>query len=413
MCGVAGIIRDRTADLPAGVMGKMLAAISHRGPDDEGMVFLSHEVRRWRVCSETEAHWSVALGSRRLSILDLSSGGHMPMTYREQLWIVYNGEVYNFVELRTELKKLGYSFRSSSDTEVILAAYSAWGTECFARFRGMWGLIIFDNQCNEVILCRDRLGIKPLYFWQGAGQIVIASEIKQFHWLPGFIPRLNIASAVEYLQTGYEEPERSFFRDVQVVPAGCWLRIPLNTLVPSTPVSYWFPERVAMMVTDADEAGKLFVDKLRESVRLHLRSDVPVGCALSGGMDSSAIAALVDACRDERDIPLHTFSCIFPGDTLNEQEYVEAMLAHIHAQPHYVTPQVGHFLNELDTFLYMHDEPVGSLSVYASYCIARLMREAGISVTLNGQGGDELLAGYWQSYFLHLRALARQGHIFL
>ncbi len=412
MCGVAGIIRGRTADVPVGVIGKMLAAISHRGPDDEGVVFLSREVEQWRVCAETEAHWSVALGSRRLSILDLSSSGHMPMTYREQLWIAYNGEVYNFVELRTELEKLGYSFRSSSDTEVILAAYSAWGTECFARFRGMWGLIIFDNQRNEVILCRDRLGIKPLYFWQGAGQIVIASEIKQFHRFPGFIPHLNMASTVEYLQTGYEEPERSFFRDVQVVPAGCWLRIPLSTLVPSTPVSYWFPERVAIMVTDADEAGKLFVNKLRESVRLHLRSDVPVGCALSGGMDSSAIAALVNECRNGQDAPLHTFSCVFPGDALNEQEYVEAMLAHIHAQPHYVIPCAEHFLSELDTFLYIHDEPVGSLSVYASYCIARLMREAGIPVTLNGQGGDELFAGYWQSYFLHLRALAGQGHIF-
>src|SRR5262249_7553512 len=153
-------------------------------------------------------------GSRRLSILDLSHAGHMPMNYQNAFWIVYNGEVYNFIEIRMELAKLGHTFRSSSDTEVILAAYAEWGADCFARFRGMWGLVILDALRNEIVLCRDRLGIKPLYMWQSPGMVAVASEIKQFLRLPGFTPHLNPTVAAEYLRTGYEEQDKSFFRDI-------------------------------------------------------------------------------------------------------------------------------------------------------------------------------------------------------
>jgi asparagine synthase (glutamine-hydrolysing) len=412
MCGIVSILKNPAKDISPGTAAKMTAEVSHRGPDDEGVLFLSTDsAGNWQPGSEDAAGWSVALGSRRLSIQDLSVAGHMPMVYRGRFWAVHNGEVYNFIEIRAELEKLGHTFRSLSDTEVILAAYAEWGSDCFAHFRGMWGLVIFDGVRNEAILCRDRLGMKPLYLWQGPEIFAVASEIKQFLHIPGFTPRLNPTTAAEYLQTGYEDPDRSFFRDVQALPAGSWLRIPLNTLVPSTPEQYWFPERVQVAVTVVEEASQLFANKLRESVRFHLRSDVPVGSALSGGMDSSAIAMLVNELKDNQDFPLHTFTSIFPGEKIDEQEYADAVVSHIRAIPHYLTPNPAMFLTELDSFIRTHDEPVGTLSVYASYCIARLTRETGIPVTLNGQGGDEILSGYWQSYFMHLRMLAKQGHL--
>ncbi len=413
MCGIATILRKPTTYLSPCTVGSMTRDICHRGPDDEGILFLSSTCDKgWRACDCGEDEWTVAIGSRRLAILDLSSAGHMPMAYQDRFWITYNGEVYNFIEIRAELGKLGHTFRSSSDTEVILAAYAEWGPASFERFRGMWGFVLFDSTRNEVILCRDRLGIKPLYLWRGPGVVAIASELKQFLHIPGFIPRINSAAATEYLQTGYEDDSRSFFRDVCPIPAGTWLSIPLDTLIPSLPTSYWHPERVQVSVTRVEEASQIFADKLRECIKLHLRSDVPVGCALSGGLDSSAIALLVNALKGEQDYPLHTFTSTFPGDKTDEREYVDEVVANIRAVPHYITPNPATFLKELDDFIYIHDEPVGGLSIYAGYCIARLTREAGIPVTLNGQGCDEILSGYWQSYFFHLRQLGRHGHIF-
>jgi asparagine synthase (glutamine-hydrolysing) len=412
MCGITAILKKSTTYMPPDIVGRMNTDISHRGPDDEGILFLTTNADKvWQTCPDAEGKWSVVLGSRRLSILDLSSAGHMPMVYQNRYWITYNGEVYNFIEIRAELVRLGHTFRSSSDTEVILVAYAEWGPASFERFRGMWGLVVFDSLREEVILCRDRLGIKPLYLWEGPDVVAIASEIKQFLHLPGFIPRINLTAATEYLYTGYEDPGRSFFAGVYSLPAGSWLSIPLNNLSPRTPVSYWYPESIQVSVTNIGEASRLFSEKLRECISIHLRSDVPVGCALSGGLDSSTIAILVNELHNGQNTPLHTFTSTFKGDKTDEREYVEAVISCIKAVPHYVTPDPTTFLEELDSFLRFHDEPVGSLSIYAGYCIARLTREACVPVTLNGQGGDEILSGYWQSYFMHLRELGRRGQI--
>jgi asparagine synthase (glutamine-hydrolysing) len=412
VCGVVAILRDSTVEVPAGVVARMCDDVCHRGPDDAGIVcFAPTHDGGWQPQSEEAPGWTVALGSRRLSILDLSTAGHMPMAYAGHLWTVYNGELYNYVELRSELERLGHGFRSASDTEVLLAAYAQWGPECFARFRGMWGVVLFDSRRGEVVLCRDRLGIKPLYLWRRHGLVAVVSEVKQLLRLPAFVPRLERSTAAEYLRTGYEDPSRSFFRDVRPIPPGTWLRIPVTTLAPGTSHSYWQPERVRPRIDDPDEAGRLFADKLAESVRLHLRSDVPVGCALSGGLDSSAIAVLAHRQRTAGSSPLHTFTCTFPGYAHDERGFAETVVGGIRATPHYVTPTPDMFLADLSAFVRVHDEPVGHLSVYASYCLARLMRAEGVPVTLNGQGGDEILSGYWQSYFLRLRALARQWQV--
>jgi asparagine synthase (glutamine-hydrolysing) len=405
MCGIAAIFKLAEVPCPAAVLDHMRDEVAYRGPDDKGSAFFRRGKTFWASVPASSSAWDVGLGHRRLSILDLSFTGHQPMVYRDKFWIVYNGEIYNFPELRAELARVGHTFRSSSDTEVILAAYAEWGTACFKRFRGMWGLVILDCLRNEVILCRDRLGIKPIYLWEGDGLIAVASEIKQFRHIPGFTARVDSDVAAEYLRTGYEDPRQSFFQGVQPVEAGCWLTIPLDTLKPSPAEGYWHPERVQAQVTSAQEAAQLFTDKVRECVAINLRSDVPVGCALSGGLDSSSIAVLIDELKNGHSDPLHTFTSTFPGEAIDEREYVDAVLDKIHAEPHFVTPDSNAFLQDLDRFVWVHDEPMGRLAQYAGYCVARLTRQAGVPVTLNGQGGDEIFAGYWQSYFLYLREL--------
>ncbi len=412
MCGITALFKALNVDISAEVVEKMTANIYHRGPNDGGTAFFAQDDENyWQPSLHPSPEWRSALGSRRLSIQDVSQAGHMPMHYQNRFWIVYNGEVYNFVEIRTELERLGHIFHSSSDTEVILAAYAEWGTESFARFRGMWGLVLVDCVRGEAILCRDRLGIKPLYVWQRSGMMAVVSEIKQLRHIPEIAFRMNTTTVSEYLRTGYEATDRSFFLDVQPVPAGTWIKVSLDRLVSTPPQEYWHPEQIGVSVTDAREAGLLFARKMRECIKIHLRSDVPIGYALSGGIDSSTIALLVHELQKDNSQSFHTFTATFPGDAIDERAYVDTVLSRMPATPHFVTPDPTTFLEEMNDFLCTHDEPVGSLSVYAGYCIARLTRQAQVPVTLNGQGGDEILSGYWQSYFFYLRRLAQHGQL--
>ncbi|MCG3174837.1 MAG: Asparagine synthetase [glutamine-hydrolyzing] 1 [Myxococcota bacterium] len=408
MCGITGIVRSAGGQVSAETLKAMTDVIAHRGPDDSGLAWFRSDGG----AVGGDGDWSVALGHRRLSILDLSPAGHQPMTRDGKVWITYNGEVYNFVELRGELEKAGHEFKSQSDTEVILAAYAQWGTSCFRRFRGMWGMMIADFHKRKVILCRDRIGIKPLYYWKYQGSVFVASEIKQFSKIPAFRARVNPQAAAEYLGQGYENPVRSLFDTVETVPGGCWIEMDVAAPSPriSAPQSYWEPERVSVSVTDANEASRLFLDKFRESVALHLRSDVPVGCALSGGLDSSSIAALVHELNGPQGA-LHCFSTIYPGDKADEREFIDAALSGIRAEPHMVSPRPGEFLRDLDLLLWHQDEPIGSASIYNGFRLSRMTREAGVPVTLNGQGGDEILGGYYQSFLMYLRAAIRRKQL--
>ena len=214
----------------------------------------------------------------------------------------------------------------------------------------------------------------------------------------------------EYLATGYEDQTRSFFSGVAPVPPGTYLTLSVSGEALSSPRPYWWPERVETSVYDATQASKAFAAKLDECVRIHLRSDVPVGCALSGGLDSSAVAVIVYS-QGGGATDLHTFTSTCAGDPPDERKYVEAVLDGIRAAPHFVTPSAQGFLNDLDDFVWHHDEPVGSLSMYAGYCVARATRVANVAVALNGEGGDEILSGYWQSYFLYLRELGLRGRV--
>jgi asparagine synthase (glutamine-hydrolysing) len=397
MCGVAALLRTPRGHAHRDVLAAMIRLVAHRGPDGEGLTL--HDGRGDLV---EGGDWRVGLAHRRLSILDLSPAGAQPMQ-RGRLWISFNGEIYNHVELRAELEREGATFRSHSDTEVILGAYERWGTDCFRRMKGMWGIVLVDGAARRVVASRDRLGIKPLYVAERDGTIAFVSEPKQ---LAPFLGRLSPhAPAVQaYLATGYEDQRASMLEGVTPLPPATWRAWSLDSGDIAGEGAYWEPERIVPVTADPDEAGVAFAAALRRSVHEHLRSDVPVGCALSGGLDSSAIAALV---ARESDAELHTFTATFPGEAIDERGHVDAVLATIRAVPHFVTPTAEGFLGELDRFVWHHDEPVGSLSQYAAWCIARLTRAEGVPVTLNGQGGDEVLGGYWQSYFAFLRTLAR------
>ncbi|MBX7117269.1 MAG: asparagine synthase (glutamine-hydrolyzing) [Myxococcaceae bacterium] len=402
MCGIAAVIQTRAGTLPLGALGQMVSDVQHRGPDGEGTVFLSASMQEMAEAPDAR----VGLGHRRLSIIDLSDAARQPMR-RGQLWLTYNGELYNFVELRAELEKTGAKFETHSDTEVILAAYEAWGTRCFERFKGMWGLVLVDGARRQAIVSRDRLGIKPLYIHAQDGWVAFSSEIKQ---LKRVNPRLkpNTDALTSYLATGYEDQSRTFFAQVAPLPPGTWAAYSLDTAQKADAGSYWHPERVQPIVDDADEAAHALLAALRLSVKQHLRSDVPVGCALSGGLDSSAVAALTHELEPKA---LKTFTATFPGLPIDEQGWARQIVPVVNAQAHYVTPTAEGFLEDLDRFVWLHDEPVGHLSQYAAWCVARLTREQKVPVTLNGQGGDEVLSGYWQSYLMHLMTLGRQARV--
>jgi asparagine synthase (glutamine-hydrolysing) len=403
----AGLDKRKDLARPLSLAGKMGDTVAHRGPDGAGIVGLEGD-RLIRAAESTD--WQVALAHRRLSIIDPGPAGAQPMVYRDRYWLTYNGEVYNYVELRAELERLGHVFRTRGDAEVVLAGFAEWGPRCFERLRGMWGLVLLDAQRGTVVLSRDRLGMKPLYLWQSDEIVAVVSEIKQLTVVPGFRARPMEQAVTEYLATGYEDPTRSFFSGVDPVPPGTYLTLSIGGETLSPPQPYWWPEQIETSVYDAARASEAFAAKLAECVRLHLRSDVPVGCALSGGLDSSAIAVLVHS-HGGGAADFHTFTSTCVGDPTDEREYVEAVLDAIRAAPHFVTPSTQGFLDDLDDFVWHHDEPVSSLSMYAGYCVARATHAANIPVTLNGEGGDEILSAYWQSYFLYLRELGLRGRV--
>jgi asparagine synthase (glutamine-hydrolysing) len=410
MCGIAGVIKRQDFLCSTQVLDRMRDHVSHRGPNGKGSSFFSRAHGSLAPCKPSGDDWEVGIGNRRLSILDTSSAGSQPMHYGDYYWTTFNGEIYNYIELRHELKLAGHHFTSGCDTEVILKAYAEWGTDCFARFRGMWGVIIVDLLRDEAIVSRDRLGIKPVYLWRTGQMVAIASEIKQLLALPGFRPTVNTAVASEYLSSGYENDAETFFSGVTPLPTATWIRVSLKTLAEIERQEYWKLRRIPIAVEDAHHATELFKYQFERSLRIHLRSDVPLGCSLSGGLDSSAIAVKGADLIGESN-RLKTFTAAFPRFKHNEAGYADMVNTAVRGQSHISHPSPRGFLEDLDRFTWIHDEPVGSLSVYAGYCVARNMQSAGIPVSLSGQGGDEVLGGYWQSYALHLKDLATSGRL--
>lgn len=409
MCGICGWLSrspsSNGVDLQSLVAMNQLAA--HRGPDGEAYwlyngttptgEWFSHNVQQ-----NLQQRGLLGLAHRRLAIIDLSDDGLQPMPSADKRhWIVFNGEIYNYLELRAALQALGHIFHTESDTEVILAAYRQWGTDCFNRFNGMWGLAIVDLQKRVLILSRDRLGVKPLYYWQTGQSFAFASEIKQFLGLPGFDRQANLDALLEYIDSGYEIPPETFFQHIKAFPPASFAEIRLDAIAEPQPERFWKVEALvptAVSPSLAEELRFLFAD----AVRLRLRSDVPVGVCLSGGLDSSLIYGQIQRLRADPGAT-HAFSASYHEKQFDESPFVEMVLRKHGGQVHYAFPSAQAFLDDFAAFIYQHDEPPAAISQYAAWAVMRLARQHGVPVLLNGQGGDELFSGYWPAYYLYLR----------
>ena len=407
MCGIFGFAGSPDRQL----LGRMAAAIVHRGPDDAGAF-------------ETP---SVSLGHRRLSIID-REGGHQPVANEDEtVWLVYNGEVYNYRELRAELEAAGHTFRTHCDSEVIVHAYEEWGAACAARFNGMWAFAIADlrgagedGRGGKLVLNRDHFGIKPLYYARSpqTGRLLFASEIKALLQDPELVAEPDEQMIFEYLQHGFHDHRaETFFTGVYHVPSATWIELPLGetaaagTLTaPLESTAYWTP----VLSTDGGDDPADFRRRFRDSVERRLVSEVPVGSCLSGGLDSTTIISFMSELLKE-DAPdaaslrgqLKTFSAVFDGDPIDEREYIETAVESTGADTTYTNPTSHEFIGELRDFVWHQEEPIVSTGPYAQWCVMRSAREQ-VTVLLDGQGGDELIAGYVPYQLVYLRQLRKE-----
>ena len=392
MCGLCGVVafgRPPERETAA----RMAAELDHRGPDGDGAY--SDE--------------GVALGFRRLSIIDLSEAGSQPFASDDgQLQLLHNGEIYNYRELRGELEARGHRFRSATDTEVILRSYEEWGERCVERFNGMWAFALWDGRRRRLFCSRDRFGIKPLYYAHSNGRFVFASELKAFAADPSTRLEANPRAVRDFLEQGYtDHTNETFFSGIRRLPPAHSLMLDTNALRVRR---YWKLEP-ADPPPDAEEAVReLFLD----AVRIHLRSDVPIGTCLSGGIDSSAIACAVDLLlRTEAEAakPIgerqQTFTAYFDDAGFDERPYAEAVVAQTRAQPHWVSFEADELVEELPAIVRAQDEPFGSTSIVAQWHVLRAAKSAGLKVMLDGQGADEILAGYHGYFGPHFADLLR------
>lgn len=375
MCGIAGFIDywGRGADRVQrrAVLQEMCDVIRHRGPDDEG--FLLKE--------------GVALGMRRLSIIDLS-GGAQPISGEDgSITIVFNGEIYNFHEVRKDLEERGHIFKTNSDTEAIVHAYEEFGNDCVHRLRGMFAFAIWDDKARELYIARDRVGKKPLYYTLTSDStLVFGSELKSLLAHPGVKRDIDVEAIDAYLTLGYIPDPLSIFRDVHKLPPGHYLRFCAGRVITQ---QYW---DFVFQTTDQRQTGD-YLDELKslldESVRLRLISDVPLGAFLSGGIDSSTIVALMARNMNQ---PVKTFSIGFNEDSYNELRYARLTAAKLGTDHHefFVTPEI---CDVVDQLVWHFDEPFADPSAIPTYMVSKLAREH-VKVVLSGDGGDELFAGY-------------------
>jgi asparagine synthase (glutamine-hydrolysing) len=380
MCGIVGF----TGNPDKLRLDKMLSCITHRGPDDDAGLQSDF----------------FTLGMRRLAIIDLTDNLY-PMTNEEgTLFCVFNGEIYNYQSLRVELLKLGHTFKSESDSEVIVHGYEQWGAEVLQRLRGMFAVAIYDRRNNEMFVARDRLGIKPLYYTEVDNRLVFASELKALFAGWPEVARTACDKAVyRFLLTRvHDDSKETFFEDVKRLMPGHYMLVDAEGNYRTH--QYWYPNvNTAFSSTKKDiEYAQELRDLFVESMQLHLIADVPLGVTLSGGLDSSGVAGVASYLLNQgTDLhtgsKLMTFSAVHPGEKIDEEKYIDEVVQFTGAESHKVVPNVDEFWGEIDAWVYFQEEPTISTAPYAYYTV---MREAHkhVKVLLSGQGGDELFAGY-------------------
>ena len=405
MCGIAGTVAFKGLSSTSEIE-TITNLARHRGPDDFGYLGFSStkqtSVFTQNVKQFEHGEFDVFLGHRRLSILDLSESGRCPMSYADgRLWITYNGEIYNYLELREELSGLGYQFRTHTDTEIILAAYLEWGIDCQKRFNGMWAFAILDVQQMILFCSRDRLGVKPFYYHYDGALFSFASEIKQLLALERVDKAYNAGELFDFFtfSTYGCNSERTFYRDIFDLRGGHYLIVNLaerGGWAP-TPIQWWDIDlsNKTLGLSDTEYANR-YRDLLEDAVKLRLRSDVPLGTCLSGGLDSSGIVCMVDKLFHQsgiRDLQ-KTFTSVSDNPALDERDFAQAVIDATQVEPFFVLPSAERLVQDLDRLIWHQDEPFLSTSIFAGWCVYDLAHQNGVKVTLDGQGPDEMLCGY-------------------
>ena len=394
MCGISGVKNKNNSPVDQKSLKIINDLISHRGPDDEGFYFEKN----------------FGFGHRRLSILDLSKNGHQPMSYMDKYIITYNGEIYNYIEIKDELIKEGYTFNSMTDTEVILASYDKWGEECVSKFNGMWAFSIYDKEKNILFCSRDRFGIKPFYYTQVNDKFVFGSEIKQ---LLEFYEEsyVNKTILMDYLVIGFEDhTNETFFENIYKLEQSHNLTYDLKDN--SFEIKKYYELTKNTLDFDEDESIELYSKKLNDSIELRLRSDVKVGTCLSGGLDSSSIASIAATKYFEQSG--QKFSAIHAKSSQknnDESAFAKDVCDYCDLDLKIVEPTKEDFIENIDEIIYTQEEPFGGPSIFMQYFVMRKAKELGCTVMLDGQGGDETLLGYERYYPAYLISLGALGFI--
>jgi len=398
MCGISGIISINPNNISNQRLKKMTDSIAHRGPDGEGF---------W-----INAKGSAGFGHRRLSIIDLSENASQPMHYANRYSAVHNGEIYNYIEIKEELSKKGYSFRTRSDTEIILAAYDCYQEECLQHFDGMFAFAIWDEKEQSLFCARDRFGEKPLYYSFDEGQFIFGSEAKAL-WAAGIEKKVNEPLLLNYLALGHTQTPVdktiTFFQEIFSLPPAHYIQFQLSTFTFQL-ADYWDCNKETKINVGEKDAAEKLKELFYISVKRRLRSDVLSGTSLSGGLDSSSIAAAINQLN-AGNFSHKTFSATFPGFDKDESEYINITAKKFNLENYAVTPTADGFIKDFEKLCYHQEMPFSSSSVYAQYKVFELASQNNIKVLLDGQGADEVFAGYPKYIHWHLQELIR-GNLF-
>lgn len=429
MCGISGIISKTNSVSLKDAVFAMNRAIKHRGPDGEGFVFFAGTQSIPAYSSETPSQNKeslsfsynpvtpietiaegshLALGHRRLSIIDLSEAGHQPMCdTSENYWIVFNGEVFNYIEIRELLKAKGHRFITHTDTEVVLAAYKEWGVECLQQFNGMFAFALFDKERNQLFCARDRVGVKPFYYINTADCFAFASEQKSFIKSKLIPFEINGAEQFDFIvNANLETATQSLFRGINELKPSCYFVYDLPTHNFELKKYYSIPDTPSLQKSDA-EIIELIEQKLVNAIKLRLRSDVEIGSCLSGGLDSSVIAGIVKKLQPDQ--PMKLFTAVFPHETFDESSYAKLVAQSVNGKWQTVSPTADDFFWDIQELNYSQDLPVWSTSTYSQYRVMKLAADNQVKVVLDGQGADELFAGYSHHYMALWKELLGKG----
>ena len=398
MCGITGFIDWKARRSSSNTLSQMTETLTHRGPDDVGYYFKDMD------------DFSIGMAQKRLSIIDVSTGGHQPMVY-DHLTIVFNGEIYNYLEIRADLLALGYSFSTCSDTEVILKAYHKWGEDCLSRFIGMWAFVIWNYEEHALFMSRDRVGVKPLFWYQDNGLFMFSSELKAFHRHPEFKKRINMMALGQYFQYGYIQGSDSIFQNTYKLAPGYTMLVNSNQSYSQN--QYWNAKKyyeAPPIVGSEQEIIQHTKELLCSAVNYRMVADVPVGVFLSSGVDSSLVTSILQSSQSNK---LKTFTIGFTDPNVDEAVQARKIAQYLGTDHHeyYATPDDAMKIIPLLPDIY--DEPMGDTSAIPTYLVSQFARQH-VKVALSADGGDELFAGY-DIYTDHLnihKKISKIPHIF-